>query len=373
LDRNNEAENFKHSHLTIILTTDEDDGRPVFISGNFNEWQTQDGRFQMSRVSHGSYSFSFPTDFIFPEELLYKFTRGDWSEVEIDRFGNRTENRICRKFTGIRREHVEKWRHNWLPFRQELLPQIHLLSDVFEMPQLNKKRRIWALLPYDYDSSDQHYPVLYLHDAQNLFNQESPFGNWEIDKKLAVMSQYNIGRIIIIAVEHGGEDRIKEYNVGRTVLGKGQGKKYIRFVTDTLKPYVDSKFRTLPQREYTGIGGSSMGALVSIFTGLIYPEVYGRLMIFSPSLWVVNADEFPAADYEDVDETRIYLYAGGNESESMLRHVRKFKHSLTQNHLLTSRIKIKTSINMLGRHTETFWSDEFPKAVEWLFFSNKEE
>src|SRR5690606_37453867 len=111
---------------------------------NFNEWQTQDGRFQMSRVSHGSYSFSFPTDFIFPEELLYKFTRGDWSEVEIDRFGNRTENRICMKFTGIRREHVEKWRHNWLPFRQELLPQIHLLSDVFEMPQLNKKRRIWA-------------------------------------------------------------------------------------------------------------------------------------------------------------------------------------------------------------------------------------
>ena len=80
---------------------------------------------------------------------------------------------------------------------------------------------------------------MYLQDAQNLFNENAKFGNWEIDKKLAVMAEYKIGKIIIIAIEHAEEDRIKEYNVGKTVLGKGQGKKYIRFVTETLKPFVE--------------------------------------------------------------------------------------------------------------------------------------
>ncbi len=164
--------------LNIILTTDEDDDRPVYISGNFNDWVTQDKEYEMEKVGQGLYHYKFAADFVYPEELLYKFTRGDWSEVEIDKFGCRTENRSCKKHKGVVKEHVAKWRHNWLPFKPNFLPKVHLISEEFEIPQLNKRRRVWALLPHDYETSTERYPVLYLQDAQNLFNEKAQFGNW---------------------------------------------------------------------------------------------------------------------------------------------------------------------------------------------------
>ena len=358
--------------LNILLTTDDDDLRPVYISGNFNNWHTQDTHFEMEKIGNGLYHYKFAADFVYPDELLYKFTKGDWSEVEIDKYGNRTENRSCKEHSGVRKEHVDKWRKNWLPFKPNFLPSVHLISEEFEMPQLNKKRKIWALLPYDYETSTESYPVLYLQDAQNLFNEQAKYGNWEIDKKLAVMSEYKIGKIIVIAIEHAEQDRIKEYNVGKTVLGVGQGKKYIRFITDTLKPFIDKKFRTKTEREFTGIGGSSMGGLVSIFSGLMYPEVYGKLMIFSPSLWVVPKMDFSNIDFSEPGDTKIYLYAGGDESATMIEHVKKFKKNMIQNDFVDDKMKIKLSINMLGKHNERYWSDEFPKAIEWLYFNTKD-
>jgi predicted alpha/beta superfamily hydrolase len=357
--------------LQILLKTDEDDARPVYVSGNFNSWRTQDKDFLMERIGNNLYQYEFPNDFDYPEELLYKFTKGDWSEVEIDAHGNRTENRSTKKNSGIQNEYVARWRRNWLPFKQSFLPQVLLISDEFEIPQLNKTRKVWALLPYDYDKSNERYPVMYLQDAQNLFNEEAQYGNWEIDKKLAVMSEYKIGKIIIIAIEHAEKDRIKEYNVGKTVLGKGQGKKYIRFVTETLKPFVDSNFRTKKEREFTGIGGSSMGGLVSIFSGLRNPEVYGKLMIFSPSLWVVPELKIDT-DLTATNDTKIYLYAGGDESTTMIEHVKKFKKNILESEFVKDKMRINLSINREGKHNETYWSDEFPKAIEWLFFNSKE-
>ena len=359
--------------LNIILTTDEDDERPVYLSGNFNKWSTQDKNFELERVGQGVYHFKFAPNFEYPEELSYKFVRGDWSEVEIDKFGNRTNNRSTKKQNGIKKEHVAKWRRNWLPFKPDFLPKVHLISEEFEIPQLNKTRRVWALLPHDYETSNESYPVLYLQDAQNLFNENAQYGNWEIDKKLAVMSEYNIGNLIIIAIEHAEKERIKEYNVGNTVLGNGQGKKYIRFVTETLKPFVDANFRTKADRANTGIGGSSMGGLVSIFSGIMYPEIFGKLMIFSPSLWVVPKIKLSFLDMDEPDDTRIYLYAGGDESATMIDHVKKFKKRLLNKEGFFDKMKVHLSINMEGKHNELFWSDEFPKAIEWLFFSTKNE
>ncbi|MFV5703206.1 alpha/beta hydrolase [Flavobacterium sp. XS2P12] len=366
-----ELNNPVNTGLHIILTTDEDDARPVYISGNFNQWRTQDKEFIMEKIGIGLYHYKFPHDFDYPVELLYKFTKGDWSEVEIDSHGNRTENRSTHNHTGIQKEHVARWRKNWLPFKQSFLPQVQLISDEFIIPQLNKTRKIWALLPHDYDNSSESYPVMYLQDAQNLFNETAEFGNWEIDKKLAVMSEYKIGKIIIIAIEHADEDRIKEYNVGKTVLGKGQGKKYIRFVTDTLKPFVDNNFRTKKEREFTGIGGSSMGGLISIFSGLRNPETFGKLMIFSPSLWVVPELKINAKKAYSAD-TKIYLYAGGDESETMIEQVKKFQNDLISSEFVKDKSKINLSINRQGKHSETYWSDEFPKAIEWLFFNTKD-
>ena len=359
-----------NTSLYINLTTDDDDSRPVYISGNFNNWRTQDKEFMMEKIGNSLYHYKFSHEFDYPEELLYKFTKGDWSDVEIDNNGSRTENRSTKLNAGIKKDHVARWRKNWLPFKQNYLPQVLLISDEFEIPQLNKTRKIWALLPHDYDNSSESYPVMYLQDAQNLFNESAEFGNWEIDKKLAVMSEYKIGKIIVIAIEHADEDRIKEYNFGKTILGKGQGKKYIRFVTETLKPFIDTNFRTKKEREFTGIGGSSMGGLISIFSGLKNPEVFGKLMIFSPSLWVVPQLKINVKEVNTTD-SKIYLYAGGEESKNLVSEVKKFQQDLISNEFIKDKDQINLSINRKGKHTETYWSDEFPKAIEWLFFQSK--
>ena len=368
---------FKTKHFTntnslyIELTTDEVDGRPIYIAGNFNNWNTQDPNCILEQIGENTYRYEFKLDFTFPDTLLYKFTKGDWSAVEIGENEEITSNRSTNLKSGIQNEFVSKWRKNWLPYKPNFLPQVVLLSDEFEIPQLNTTRKVWALLPHDYDNTDERYPVMYLQDAQNLFHENSLFGNWEIDKKLAVMAEYQIGKIIIIAIEHADDDRIKEYSVGKTILGNGQGKKYIRFLTETLKPYVDENFRTKTDRKNTGIGGSSMGGLISIFSGLRNPEVFGKLMIFSPSLWVVPQLKIDV-DIENTDDTKIYLYAGGEESDNMLEHVKKFKERLIVSEFVKNKMKINLSINKLGEHNETYWSDEFPKAIEWLFFSTKD-
>lgn len=359
-----------YTGLEIVLKTGEDDSRPIYISGNFNKWRTQDKEYMLEKIEENYYHYKFKSDFVYPDELIFKFTKGDWSEVEIDTDGNPTLNRSITNFSGIQNEYVPKWRKNWLPFKQSYLPQVLLISDEFEIPQLNKTRKIWALLPHDYDKSIERYPVLYLQDAQNLFNEDSPYGNWEIDKKLAVMAEYKIGKIIIIAIEHGDEDREKEYNVGKTVLGKGQGKNYIKFISETLKPFVDNQFRTKPEREFTGIGGSSLGGLISIFCGLMYPKMYGKLMAFSPSLWVAPKITIDG-DNVDNEETKIYLYAGGDESENLIEQVNSFKNNLIASEFVKDKMKINLSINMEGKHNETYWSDEFPKAIEWLYFNSK--
>jgi predicted alpha/beta superfamily hydrolase len=158
--------------------------------------------------------------------------------------------------------------------------------------------------------------------------------------------------------------------VGKTFLGKGQGKNYIKFISETLKPFVDNQFRTKPEREFTGIGGSSLGGLISIFCGLMYPKMYGKLMVFSPSLWV-SPKLIIDGDNENNEDTKIYLYAGGDESENLVEQVKNFKNKLKANELVKDKMKINISINMEGKHNESYWSDEFPKAIEWLYFNTK--
>ena len=116
-----------------------------------------------------------------------------------------------------------------------------------------------------------------------------------------------------------------------------------------------------------------MGGLVSIFSGIMYPEVFGKLMIFSPSLWVVPKIKLSFLDMEEPQDTRIYLYAGGEESATLIDHVKTFKKRLSNKTGISDKMKVRLSINMQGKHSETYWSDEFPKAIEWLFFSTKND
>ncbi len=365
----------KDSHFLFELETDEIDERPIYLVGNFNNWNPRDEKYKMSLNENGNYEFNFPWEQL-PQHTEYKYTKGGWENVEIDKYGNIHGNRkITKNGAASVVDFVPRWRDNWAPYKEEYYPIVELISDCFEIPQLDKTRRIWALLPYDYYETDKHYPVLYLQDAQNLFNEGSEYGNWEIDKKLSILAEYGRGDVIIIAIEHGNEDRLREYVINsEPLMVQGDGKKYIRFVTDTLKPHIDRTYRTLKDRENTGIGGSSLGGLISIYGGLLYPEVYSKLMVFSPSLWAVPKIDFPIVRLFNPFRTKIYIYGGAKEGANMVEHIYDFANKMEQFDDDKERdFEFKISINPEGTHTEFYWSQEFPKAIEWLYYDSLED
>lgn len=255
-------------------------------------------------------------------------------------------------------------------FNTSFLPEKRTISETFEIPQLIKTRRITALVPYNYQHSEKRYPVLYLQDGQNLFDDYAPFGNWGIDKKLASMIEDGCGEIIIVAIDHAEDERLEEFTPSyHTKLGRGEGKKYVRFLADTLKPYIDRHFRTLPEWEHTGIGGSSMGGLISIYAALMYPEVYSKVLLFSPSLWVDPNIYFNLPRFLDTDETRWYLYGGGQEGPGLIKHLAWLKQTFEEQGKEEGRDFVY-SINQVGQHSEYWWGEEFPSAVKWLFFNH---
>lgn len=354
--------------LVIELHTERQDDRDVYLAGNFNHWTAHDPRYRMTRIAAGHYEYTFDHLDALPDTLEYKYTRGGWSEAEADTFGAKPHNRMVDKRQGFVTDYVPRWFVQDKSFKAAYLPQRQVIDTHFEIPQLGKTRRVQILLPADYDTSTRRYPVLYLQDGQNLFDWNAPYGNWAIDEKLAVLKEHGKGDIIVVAIDHGEVSRVNEFTPrNRIALGIGQreGTKYLDFMATTLKPYIDQHYRTLTQPQHTGIGGSSMGGLISLFGGILHPEVFGRLMVFSPSLWI-----YPDV-YEEVKQppaltnVKLYIYAGRRESEGMLPNVHKLLSSIYDSH---QNAIVNLVVNPEGTHTESCWGAAFPEAVDWLFY-----
>lgn len=359
--------------MIFNLKTLDTDDRKIYITGNFNAWNPKDATYTLQQKDENHFFIEIE-DEILPDKIEYKFTKGGWENVELDLYGSITPNRKILKKDKKTNDIVTKWRLNWGPFKKEFFPIAEVVAEEFYIPQLDRYRKVWALLPHDYHTSKKDYPVLYLHDAQNLFNEGSLYGNWEIDKKLSILTEYGRGDLIVVAVDHGKESRINEYIFDNDNVSKGsEGKKYIRFITDTLKPYIDQKYRTKKDREHTGIGGSSLGGLISIYSGFLYPEVYSKLLIFSPSLWVEPNNNFPMFTFKNPYKTKVYLYGGELEGSQMVNRIFTFEEKLKEwEDKKLFDFQIRKSINPDGTHNEYFWSQEFPRAIEWLYYDNTE-
>lgn len=354
----------------LLLRTDALDPRPLYVAGTFNDWNDAHPDYRMSPTGRGG-EYRLEIDLPPATQMVeYKFTRGGWDSVELSPRGQYVPNRRHPVGNGWRHiDRVWKWAGEALPYQDAFLPRVEVISEDFEIPQLIRTRRIAALLPHDYyESPEKRYPVLYLQDGQNLFDDYAPYGSWGVDKRLAILSELGMGDIIIISIDHAEGKRVAEFTPSfRTKLGRGDGKKYVRFLADTLKPYVDDHFRTRPEPFHTGIGGSSMGGLISIYAGLMYPEVYDKLMIFSPSLWVTPDIPFQLVDLTNEFDGRIYLYGGQAESRNMVPNLEKFKEQLSRQSG-ASDVAFELSIDPEGQHNEARWGQEFPRAVQWLFF-----
>jgi predicted alpha/beta superfamily hydrolase len=166
------------------------------------------------------------------------------------------------------------------------------LHKALESRFVETSRDVIVYLPSEYNESDGQYPVLYLHDGQNLFDAATAFaGNdWGLDELAEELIQKReIQPLIIVGVYNAGEQRMAEYTHVRDRRGRGgRAKAYARFLVEDLKPFIDSEYRTLPDRANTGLGGSSLGGLVTLYLGLHHPDVFGKLIVMSPSVWWAN-------------------------------------------------------------------------------------
>lgn len=352
--------------LTLELITPADDTRPVFLTGNFNGWATKDDRYRMRRIAEGRYQYTFTQPLDPTEPLEYKYVKGGWESEELGPDGLPTVNRRMEVPKGKVTDVVPRWKTHADWYDSKFYPDIQVISKRFNLPQLRRRRRISVLLPWDYHTSNKRYPVLYLQDGQNLFENDAPFGTWGVDKQLAALAQRGKGGFIVVAIDHGGRERINEFlPYDSQKWGDGLGRDYARFLTETLKPYMDEKFRTLPDRAHTGIGGSSMGGLISIYAGIMFPAVYSKFLIFSPSLWVTPHIYSESLQFAASPDTKIYLYAGGKEGAGMVANAKRFKQVAER--YCPNRELLRLEIDPEGRHTESRWGVEFPKATEWLF------
>ncbi|HEX4647829.1 MAG TPA: alpha/beta hydrolase-fold protein [Steroidobacteraceae bacterium] len=246
-------------------------------------------------------------------------------------------------------------------------PNVHVLPTPLVIPGLNRERTVRVYLPPSYERSTRRYPVLYMHDGQNLFDDATAYaGEWGIDETLNALAASRGLRLIVVAIDNGGAERIHELNpFDSTQFGKGEGEAYVAFIVEALKPWIDQHYRTRPERVHTAIMGSSMGGLISSYAISHYPQVFGKAGIFSPAYWLAPQIFTDTEARPPARDARLYFYAGGSESQEMLPDMKRMVALLERTGLPAAHLEVQ--VNPVGRHNEAAWRAEFPRAILWLY------
>lgn len=260
---------------------------------------------------------------------------------------------------------------NLLPSKDEnssIQRNVYLMDADFYIPQLDRKRKVWVYLPPDYETSSKRYPVIYMQDGQNLFNEKASFsGEWGVDETMNALFSAGDYGAIIIAVENGGWRRLDEYSpwYNNQLEAGGEGKKYGEFLVKTLKPYVDATYRTRPEREYTGLMGSSMGGLISHYIGMEYQNVFSKIGVMSPSFWFSKEVFNFTSSKGKRSDMKYCTIAGQGEGSEMTGGLNEMYDALKQAGFADD--EVRKTIHIDGQHKESYWSREFGTVYQWLF------
>ena len=348
--------------VSSVATRVQDD---IYVSGNFNGWNPKDEKYKLKVFGNGRRSLVIND--LMTGVYAFKFTRGGFDKVETTNDGRDIADRVVEVNADISLDlSIDGWKDDYpdKPKRYTASPQVKIIDTAFKMPQLNRSRRVWLYLPKNYFQSGKTYPVIYLNDGQNLFNdQTAAFGEWGIDECLDSLQNQINTEAIIVGIDNGGDRRMTEYNpYDNAQFGKGEGKAYSYFLANTLKPYIDKRYRTKKGPDFTFVGGSSMGANISLFTVFEYPNIFGGALLFSPA-FSVTTNLFEAAEkFKTENMPKFYFYAGAKESTTMVSDMDKMAGILQ----LKNRVQIRKTVNPLGQHNESSWRAEFPDAYRWI-------
>jgi len=335
----------------------------IFIAGNFNRWEPGNESYRLIR-SGNQFSINIPG--LAEGEYFFKFTRGVWDKCEAAINGNSIDNRKLSLVSDTAVEiSIDAWTDDFPAHAVSSTAgnSVQVLDTAFFIPQLNRNRKVWIYLPPGYKNSKKKYPVLYMQDGQNLFDDSTSFnGEWGVDECLdsLYLDGRNVG--IVVGIENSPE-RLNEYAPFETEnIQNPEGERYADFLALTLKPFIDKNYRTLPGKENAIIAGSSLGANISYYTMLRYPQVFGKGGIFSPALWIMPGLMKMTDSLAYKINGQFFIYAGGQESETMLFNSLKLADMLGDQ----SGGLIYYISDPEGKHHEQYWKKWFGEFYLWI-------
>jgi predicted alpha/beta superfamily hydrolase len=256
---------------------------------------------------------------------------------------------------------LDKWkaRRRSAPGRLEVIPSV-------ECHELGNRRDVLIYLPSSYEKSDKPYPVIYMHDGQNLFDPTTSFaGEWGVDSALAKAPRKG-RRAIVVGIPNAGINRIREYSpfVDQRI-GGGLGDCYLDWLENQVMPMIDSRFRTVRGPEGRGIAGSSLGGLISLYAFFRKPAQYGFVGALSPALWFAEGDIFRFVESAGYVRGRVYLDVGTREGEGTLANARQMRDLL-----ITKGYKRGRDLMWVedkgGMHNEAAWGRRLRTALPFM-------
>lgn len=250
----------------------------------------------------------------------------------------------------------------------------------FESKIFRNRRFLRVWLPPGYDdpiNAETNYPVFYINDGQNLFESATSFNGveWQVDETADRLIRGGlIPSLIVVGIDNAGKDRIREYMPHRSyqpMILRVQGTRYPSFLRKEVMPFVQHHYRIATGPENTGLGGSSLGALISLYTVAVSPGLIGRLFLESPSLWASNRQIIRQSRAVQRWPERIFLATGTAEAgrpdrdRSMVDDVQELAAVMRRNGLDDRHLRLVVDEGAV--HHESAWARRFPQALEFLF------
>ncbi len=361
-------------HLTLDKAISNEDF--ISIGSNLNNWDPTDTNYALTKVTSTKYKLVLEIDISEGDkEILYKYTiqsfsnENPWSKVEKGANGEEISNRkvfIDKNTPKLFKVEDKVAMFNDYSSNSTVVGNL----DIFTMTitSLNRTRKIRVWMPSSYDpNGTKRYPVLYMHDGQNLFDKYTSFaGEWGIDESIeALIESKGIDGFIVVGIDNGGEYRMNEYTPNWSDMPNMDGGKYAEFIVTELKPYIDKNYLTLTGKEHTMIGGSSMGGLISFYIGLKYKETFGHILAMSSSFHrnTLEARQEFINSLTLENLPKLYLDSGYPKDNSEFVDVVKaelINKGFPESLIYTKKVEGHT-------HSESSWQARFPEAISWLF------
>ncbi|HKI84405.1 MAG TPA: alpha/beta hydrolase-fold protein [Candidatus Krumholzibacteria bacterium] len=363
-----------HFTLVVSLPDATAHGDPIYLSTDHDGWRADDPKYRLQPRPDGRWELkmSAPADRL----LHFLFCRGSWARVEVRADGSSLDARRLRPRDGASYElRVARW-------ADADMSTITGHVESFVEPSFLHGRHCWVYLPPGYAEGDRRYPVLYMHDGQNLFDKERSYaGEWQLDETLERMiAGKELPALIVVGIENGGVARMDEYGPWHDTKWNagGGGDAYLRAVADTLKPAIDAHYRTLSKPQHTYMAGSSLGGLISAYAGFKYGKVFGGgIAAVSPSYWWAQDRILQLAQRAGRPTTRRFyqdmgtLESGGFEDENndgvedSIGRLRAMRDLLVAGGMKEGKNLLSVEAEG-GRHHERDWAKRLPRLLRFL-------